>query len=47
MKPKMTVPQLAVLSRGFLLLGLFAIRQSALPIAHPETPVDWDMALRF
>lgn len=47
MKPKMTVPQFAVLSLGFLLLGLFAIRQSALPIAHPETPVEWHMALRF
>ena len=30
-----------------MLFRSFAIRQSALPIAHPETPVEWHMALRF
>ena len=47
MKPKMNMPQFAVLSLGFLLLGLFAIRQAGLPMAQQEPPVEWHMALRF
>lgn len=47
MKRKMTVPQFAVLSLGLLLLGLFAIRQSAFTQTHHTPPVEWHMALRF
>lgn len=47
MKPKMNMPQFAVLSLGFLLLGLFAIRQAGVSPQDTQEQVQWQRDLRF
>ena len=47
MKPKLNMPQFAVLSLGFLLLGLFALRQAGLPSETSPLKVEWQRDLRF